>query len=439
MDRVDARIGGFADGVGGAVHDVDIIAKPTNQGVDAVTATEAVGGAVAGDHVVQGVADAVDGGSTGEGEVLHVGKSCQGEGHAGEHRVDAGSGRFADGVEDGVHDVGVVAGSTDQAVVAGAAIESVVASPTVEGVVAGAAIKGVVATVAGDHVVAGIAGAVVVGSTAKDEVLKVGGKGIGEAADHGVDACACRFHHHIGGPIHPIGVIAGATDQGVAAGATIEGVVATVAGDHVGIGVAGAGEGCTQQGEVFQVCTEDIIHRAVHLVGAGGGGLQHHVQAGIHAVGVVADTARHRIVAHPPIEGVVAGTTIEAVVAQATNQVVVADQAQGPIIAGGAGEQVGGNGAGVEIAHHLGGSGDHIFAGASPIHKGNLHPQNAAHLVLGRGVGRRVRAHHRPGGAIVGGGFPGVGELPHAVGVGDGSGVHREGDAFGGGAIADQR
>ena len=151
MNRVGAGVEGFRNGVGAGINDVGVIAKTAHQGVATGAAIEDVVGAIADDHVVEGIAGAVDGAGAGEAEVLHIGNRCQGEGHRGLNRVCAGVERFRNGVGGGINAVGVVAVAAHKRVNPSSPIEAVIAGATAEAVVACAADEsiGIVAAVDG--------------------------------------------------------------------------------------------------------------------------------------------------------------------------------------------------------------------------------------------------------------------------------------------------
>ena len=122
---------------------------------------------VAGDHVGERVAGAVDGGAAGQRQVLDVRR--QREGHRALHQIGAAAGRLDDAVADVVHHVGVVAGAAGQRIGAGAAVERVVIGAAIERVVAGAAIECVVAGAADERVDAGTGGDDIVAVAAVDQ------------------------------------------------------------------------------------------------------------------------------------------------------------------------------------------------------------------------------------------------------------------------------
>ena len=254
MHRVSAAADEFSDRIGGAVHDVGVIAGSTHEGVDAGTAIENVGRAVARDHVVGRVAGAIDGRNPGEGEVLHVGQGSQREGHAGLNRIRTFRSQLGDRVGGAVHDVEIVAKATDQGVSARATIKGVVTTQTTESVVG---------AVAEHHVVGPVAGAIDGRQAGEGEVLHVGQRNQRER-DTGLDrvgAAKSQFGDHIGGGVHDVGIVSGSTHEDVNAGAAIENIVASITGDQVVAGIAGGVDvGSSSQGDVFNIGRKRIAH-----------------------------------------------------------------------------------------------------------------------------------------------------------------------------------
>ena len=74
----------------------------------------------------------------------------------------------------------------------------------------------------------------------------------------------------------------------------VEDVAAGIAGNDVGVAVAGAVDvGAAGQGQVLDIGAERVADRRLHRVGAGahGGGFRHHVAGVVDDIGVVAVAA----------------------------------------------------------------------------------------------------------------------------------------------------
>lgn len=117
-----------------------------------------------------------------------------------------------------------------------------------------------------------------------------------------------------------VGVVAVATGQVVGAHPAIDNVVACVATDLVIERIAGTVDvGGAGQHQIFQVRTQCVGKAGLNRVPPGARSFNDLVIGGVHNVGIVAQTARHRVGA---------GTTIQTVV------VVVARELVGKVVAG---------------------------------------------------------------------------------------------------------
>ena len=274
---------------------IGVVATAADQRVDAEPAIEEVVAVVADQHVVQGVAGAVEVIAAGEGQVFQVG--TEGVADRSHHGVDfarQGAG-FADDVLEVVDDVSVVAGAADHPVGAEAAVEHVVAA------------------VAEQDVVQGVAGAVDVGAAGQGQVFDVGTKGVVDRSLDGVDfgQRSAGFDHVIADVIHHIGVVAGPADQGVRTAHAVEHVVQRIAGQHIVKGRACGVFDFRAVGNCQAVIYERLIHPidecladlaecALVEVQVNGGQLV----AGVDRVGAarIPDSLKHRLVRCPAID-----------------------------------------------------------------------------------------------------------------------------------------
>ena len=140
LDGVGTATGGLGDHVTRVVDDICVIAGPAGHRIGADAAVEPIGGAVAGERVVQRIAAAIDRIRPSEDEVLDL--DAERVADAGLHRVSPSGGGFRDAVARAVDDIGVVPGAARHRVRTGAAVEAVGC------------------TVARQHVVQRIAGAI---------------------------------------------------------------------------------------------------------------------------------------------------------------------------------------------------------------------------------------------------------------------------------------
>jgi hypothetical protein len=143
LDRVGALVHQFDHRVAGVVDDIGVVAGAARHRVGPGAAVEAVRSAVAGQHVVERVAGAVDVGGAGQDQVLDIGAERVAD--RALDRVSALVHQLRHRVAGVVDDIGVVAGAARHRVGPGAAVEAV--RPAV----------------AGERVVERVAGAVDVG------------------------------------------------------------------------------------------------------------------------------------------------------------------------------------------------------------------------------------------------------------------------------------
>ena len=164
------------------------------------------------------VAGAVDGHRAGQRQSLEasddVGRSGQAEGDAGKHRIDACPARLADGVEDIVDDVGIVADEAEH------------------GIGSGQSVQRVGGGIAGDGIGERIADAR--GARARQcEVLDVGRQHERNRAEHNIDAGVRQFHDVVAGTVDDIGIPAGAAAHVIIAAEADQRVVTVEAVDLV--------------------------------------------------------------------------------------------------------------------------------------------------------------------------------------------------------------
>src|SRR6185369_14532360 len=241
------------------VDQIGIVSGIAAHGVGTSTAIDDVGAAVADNHVVQGVAGAVDVNGPGQCQVLHVGG--QRMAYRGEDAVGSGTGGLSHQIGGVVDNVAVISRTAHHQVGPGAPVQDV-----------GAA-------VAGDDIVQSVAGAVGIGGTGERQLLHVVGEGIACRRIHGIIPFPDVLHHGIAAAVHDIGIISPPAG---------EGVHATVADDGVGIGVAGAIDvGAAGQDQLLDVFRERIGSRGVDGVGTLACVLQHQVGGVVHVIGVV--------------------------------------------------------------------------------------------------------------------------------------------------------
>ncbi|CAO3426066.1 CRISPR-associated protein, Csd2/Csh2 family [Azospirillum argentinense] len=157
---VGALAGGLDHNIVRVVDQIQVVAGPADQRVEAEAASQRVVAAAAADQVVQGVAGPGEGAAAGVGQGLQVVAEYIG-GKAGAHLVGAVAGLLHNDIAGAVHKIGVVAEATHQRVVARPAVEAVRPAP------------------AGDQVVESIAGAGEGGGAGVGQCLDVGGQRVG--------------------------------------------------------------------------------------------------------------------------------------------------------------------------------------------------------------------------------------------------------------------
>ena len=248
-DGVVAFVGEFGHHVVQAVDHIGVIARATFQGVVAAAAVQGVVGAVAQDQVVQAVAGAVNRFSALQTELFHV--VGQRRADTGVDHVDSRIAGFHHQVIGVVDDVGVIA------------------QATLQGVATFFAVEQVVALVAHQQVGQGVAGAAEVGGPGQGEVVDMVAQGQAQGGHDGVIAFAAGFLHHVGGVVHPVGVVTAAAHHQVGASTPVNEVGTGVADDRVvqliARGIDGASAG---QGQVFEVGPQGPGDAAAHGVSA---------------------------------------------------------------------------------------------------------------------------------------------------------------------------
>ncbi|CAF0856079.1 unnamed protein product [Rotaria sp. Silwood1] len=401
-DRVRAFAGVLDDDVTDVVDDVGVVARAAHQAVGARAAVQHVGAAVAGDDVVQLVAGAVDAGGAGQYQVLDV--RAQHEAGRSAHGVDALARVLDDLVARVVDDVGVVARAARHDVGARAAVDDVVAAVAgdlvgqlvagavqvgraredqvldvgfqhaadrgdlgvgararvfdddvaggvdVVGVVtaaaghrvgARAAVDDVGGRIAGDLVVAGVAGATDVAGAGQHQVLQRGAQPVADAGADRVRTLAARLDDLVAGVVDDVGVVAQAAGHDVGARAAVQHVVAAVAGELVGLAVAGAVDvGGAGEDEVLDIGAQREADAAAHEVRALAHRFGHRVAGVVDEVGVVARAAGHLVGTGAAVDEVgagVAGDRVVQLVAGRAEHVVgdVAGEAVVQLVAGG--------------------------------------------------------------------------------------------------------
>ena len=212
-----------------------IAAAQTDQGIIAVvqpgTTVQNVRTRVAGDHIVRGVPEAIDGAVACQRQVFkeveqRVGQICA-------HSIGAASRGFDQFIGDTVAHEGVIAVAADHAVIAGAAVQRIVPRPAKDGVVAIEAGQQVGTGVAKHLIPDCVAGAGKIVCAGQDQVFEIGKQGIAEAGFDQIGADDSSLDHHIAGAVDAVAVIAKATCQAVIARPAIHRVIAVAAKDRV--------------------------------------------------------------------------------------------------------------------------------------------------------------------------------------------------------------
>ena len=283
----------FGDDVACVVYHIGVVATATGELVAAAATVQGIVRLVADQLVVQVVAGAIE---------IFIAEQCEffymvaeGVADTGAHQVVPLVGLLNDLVEHVVNVIGVVARIPRH------------------GVLALAPHQGVGAEVAAQVVGQFIAVATEVGTAHQGQVLKmVGESEVVQAGANGVCALVGRFLNVVGEVVHLIGVVPLQAPQGVGAKPAHEGVVAAVAGDAVGVIVAGAGDiSGPRQGQVFNMGAEGVVGCGQDDVIALGGRLNHDVGLVIDLIDVVAASAFHLVGAFAALQAVVAAVTQE--------------------------------------------------------------------------------------------------------------------------------
>ena len=304
LHRIGAFIGILGDQIADVVHHIGVVTQAARQRVSASPTIEYVVAGIAGHHVVQDIAGAIDRSCPGQSQVLDIASQRIGDRRL--HCVGSSAGALRDQIAGVVHHVGVVAQPADQCVSANTAIEYVVAG------------------VAGQHIVQGIAGGVDRRSSGQGQVLDIGAQRIGDRRLHYVGARACRFGHDIARIVDDIGVVASSTNQCVGTDTAIKDIGATVASQQVVVSVAGCVDGHRPgQGQVLDIRTQCVTDRCIDAVRAFVGILGDYVRSAIHDIGVVADATDHRIVTRATVQRVVAGAAGQRVGSRIAGQHIV--------------------------------------------------------------------------------------------------------------------
>ena len=133
-NQIKAFVAGFHHHIGAVVHQVQIITCAPLQRVHPCTAVQSIVGGVAGEHIVQRIAGAVDGICASQGQVFNMG--AQRVTGAGLNQINAFVGRFHHNIRRVIHNVGVVARTTDQCVNPEATNQSIRTCTPIQNIVA---------------------------------------------------------------------------------------------------------------------------------------------------------------------------------------------------------------------------------------------------------------------------------------------------------------
>ena len=295
------------------VDHIGIVAEAAAHAVGAHAAVEDVVPGVTDDRVVEVVAGAVDVSGARQAQALDIGRQRVADSRNHEI-VDTFVGVFDYHVAGIVDDVVIVAGAADHRVGAAKATEVVIAA------------------VAGDRIVEIVAIAAD-GAAGQGQVLDVNAEPVVDRRLHRVGARVEGFRHHVVDIIDNIGVVAEAAGHGVSTGAAVERVVAAVAGDDVGIAIAGAVDvGAAGQGQVVDIGAERVADRRLHHVGAFAESLGDRIADIIDDVGVIAEAAGHGVSAGAAVEGVVAAVAGDDVGIAVAGAVDVGAAGQGQVV-----------------------------------------------------------------------------------------------------------
>ena len=310
LDGINAPVGCLNNAITGIIDHIGVIACATDHRVGAGSAIDAVGGTVAGNRVVQGIAGTVDGLAAGKLEILDI--ASQGIADRGLDRVVALIRRFDDPVTGIIHHVAIVAGTTGHGIGTAAAIEKVIAPIAEQRVGPVHAEQGAVSVVGPQHVVQAVAGAGERTIPRQVQVLHVVAKGVVDGGLHRIEPFIGHLGHHISGIIDHVGVVAGSTGHGVCSRAAVQAVVTGITGEDVVQGIAAAVDVArTGQGQFLDVVAHGVAGAGEHTVIALIRILDDAVAGAVHEVGVVALTADQGVGTASAVEHIVSGTAFE--------------------------------------------------------------------------------------------------------------------------------
>ncbi len=279
---------------------------------------------VAYQDVVERVAGCVDGGGSGQRQVLDV--VAERERRGGNDQIGAFPGEFRCGI----------AGVVDRIrVVAQAALQGVGTGATDELIVSCGAREYVGASVAGQHVVGCIAGTVDRTGAGQREILDIGAQCERDTRHHEIDAGSGKFGHHVARVVDHVAIVAGATDHCVAPGLSVEDVRGGIARQAVVPRVTRAVEcGSTRENQLLDSGREHIVDRALHDIHAPAAAFVHDIRGIVDHVGVAADVARHRVRARSAIQEIAAIQTPQRIVTRIAVEAIVARTAEERVVAG---------------------------------------------------------------------------------------------------------
>ena len=302
--RIDAAVRQLGHHVAKVVDDIGVVAQAARHRVRARATVQQVVAGIAGQHVLQFVAGAVEVGRAHQAELLDVGVQRPAKPRL--DRVCALVRRLGHDIAGNVDDVRVVAQTARHRVDARAAIQHVVAA------------------VAGQRVCEVVAGAIDRRGAGQDQVLDVGAELIRCRRLHQIGAAAGRLDDDVVRLIDDIGVVAEPARHRVRAGLAVEYVLAGIAEQRIVQAVAGAVEiGRAHQSELLEIGTQRPAEPGLDRVGALARRLGDDVAGDVDDIGVVAKPARHRVAAGSAVEPVVAARAGEDVLAGIAGQDIV--------------------------------------------------------------------------------------------------------------------